>query len=351
MKIDLRKDRKSLLKYLKTRVREYPIYINAGPGADEDDITQITLGYQFDQDGWAALVFDTRENAAVDGVWQNYLEETAVELPHWYEASEELASGQSVHIVNSSGEASTIDDGNSLADLFGEFLRDLLVSCRDDGLFDSLPCHDHCRFTVEEHESQYGWTQSGEEDEQDDLNQQDGGDPFAVTDALRRETAKRSKPQQVAFWINRLQQIANDTQRDPEDFDFDVDANVNELAALGPKAVEPMLQLAIQLAGKPQYAGDGDQAWELYRSWVLNQLISKIEEAECSTPKIEKQLRKLVAESLRVNANRELWGAAAFFAAQALFNLFTDKYPCPQLGDHNELLDPEPFVDPPKKNR
>ena len=88
MKLDLRKDRKSLLKYIKDRIRDYPVYENLGPGEDEDPIAQITLGYQFDQAGWAALVFDTRADAAVDGVWQNYIEENDHELPHWYQAHE-----------------------------------------------------------------------------------------------------------------------------------------------------------------------------------------------------------------------------------------------------------------------
>ena len=104
-----------------------------------------------------------------------------------------------------------------------------------------------------------------------------------------------------------------------------------------------MLKLAVELSGQSQYRGDGSGAMALYRSWVLEQLIQKAEEMEHATPEIEKLLRTIVAKAVKVNSARKLWGSAAFFAARALFNLF-DKYPCPELGDSNELVDPAPFL-------
>src|SRR5687767_6127143 len=88
MKVDLRKDYKAVSKHLHQRVRDYPKHINLGPGEDEDPISNITLGYQFDQAGWVALVFDTRPKAGQDGEdgeWQAYIQETAQDFHHWFE--------------------------------------------------------------------------------------------------------------------------------------------------------------------------------------------------------------------------------------------------------------------------
>ena len=345
MKLDLRKAQKSLMKYIKTRVRDYPVYVNAGPGEDDDPITQITFGYQFDQAGWAALVFDTRTACAVDGTWQNYIEENALELPQWCELYAELCENENtVDVIKPDGSRETLGPDCDLAEMFGLFLRDLLVSCRDDGVFDKLPRATDCKLTIEEHEVQYGWTDSSGDDGAEELSD----DPFAVSDNLKTQTAKSPKPKQITFWIQRLKQIAAETERDPEDYEFDVDSNVHELAEIGADAVVPMLKLAAELAGKPQYAGDGDHARELYRSLVLEQMIHKVDDLESATPEIEKLLRQVVTKSVKVNQGRKVCGSAGFFAAQALFNLF-ETYPCPELGDDNSLVDPKPFSGQTKK--
>lgn len=340
MKLDLLKDQKSLLKYIKTRIRDYPVYENAGPGEDDASISQITLGYQFDQAGWAAMVFDTRVESAVDGVWQNYIEENEYELPHWHDACEALCEkGGTVKLIRSDGSNASVSSDENLAELFGVFLQDLLMACRDDGRFDSLPLAPDCRLTVEEHEGQYGWSDAPVVEHDDN-----GDDLSAVSEDLKTKTAALPQSKQIAFWTERLRQIAEETDRDPEDFDFDVDGNVDQLAAVGADAVVPMLKLAVDLAAKSQFEGDGGQARELYRSWVLDQLIQKVEEMEHATSEIEKLLRQIVTRAVKVNSSRKLWGTAPFFAARALFNLF-DGYPCPELGDDdNALLDPAPFV-------
>ena len=245
MKLDLRKDRKSLLKYIKARVRAYPVYVDAGPGEDEDPITQITFGYQFDQAGWAAMVFDTRPDPAVDGVWQNCIEENELEFPHWCKAYQALCeAGKAVELIRLDGNAVTLDPEEGLAESLGVFLRDLLVACRDDGLFDNLP-RASCKLTVEEHEGQYGWTEIGGDDDAET----ESGDPFAVSDALRDQAAAMSRPKQVSFWVARLKQIAAETKRDPEDYEYSVDSNVNGLSEIGNESVVPMLKLAVDLAG------------------------------------------------------------------------------------------------------
>lgn len=46
MQIDLVRDGRAIWKYIGQRIRNYPIYVNEGPGEDEDPIALITLGFQ-----------------------------------------------------------------------------------------------------------------------------------------------------------------------------------------------------------------------------------------------------------------------------------------------------------------
>lgn len=96
MNVDLRQDFKAIHKHITERVRDYPVYVNAGPGEDDDPISQITCGFQFDQAGWIALVFDTRPKAEPDGEWNAYIEENVVAFDHWYEAFNDLINNGSI---------------------------------------------------------------------------------------------------------------------------------------------------------------------------------------------------------------------------------------------------------------
>ena len=338
MPVDLNKDRKALLAHIKARVQDYPVYVNEGPGNDEDDVTQLTLGFQFDQAGWVALVFDTRDDASIDGEWQQYIEENVFPMEHWRSVSDSLYMDRKPVIVTSvGGKRTKLQPRDDFAQILGEMLRDLLVECFDQGVFKKLPLSPQCLLTVEEHDGAFGWT--NRED-----NDKDGEDPFAVTPDLVSQTAKLSTTRQIKFWLERLRQIAADTEADPDDYVYDVDSHVDALEEIGVKAVVPMLQLAVELSTQPEFDGDapGDVR-ELYRSTVLQSLLQKVDDMEHASPSIEKLLRKVVAQSVKVNAKRRLSGVAPFFAAQALFNLF-DRYPCPEMGDQNELLDPDPYL-------
>ncbi len=67
MKLNLQKDTQKLLRYIRQRIVNYPVYINLGPGNDEDPIALITFGYYIFQTGYFAMVFDTRPDADSDG--------------------------------------------------------------------------------------------------------------------------------------------------------------------------------------------------------------------------------------------------------------------------------------------
>ena len=174
-------------------------------------------------------------------------------------------------------------------------------------------------------------------------NTDDEDDPYAVTEDVCSRARKLSKTKQIEFWIGRLKEIAKNTKLDPDDYDFDVDSNLEQLGELGVVAVIPMLKLACELAKKPQYSSDGDETRELYRSLVLNGLIHNVKEVDHTSGEVEKLIQKVVANSVKANRGQKIWGDAPFFAAQTLYALF-DGYPCPENEDNNALVNPEPFM-------
>ena len=177
MDLDLRKFVAPVAAQIAQRVSEFDASNNDGPGESGEPIQQITLGFQFDQAAWVALVFDTRPDAdpSYDGQWQAHIEENVLEcdVEPWMEAYEALFNdeAQPVAVTAVDGTTSTIgphaeseeDDESEerltarLAEVFGSVLRDSLLSARDDGVFANLPVAPDCVLRVDDHEGSYGW--------------------------------------------------------------------------------------------------------------------------------------------------------------------------------------------------
>src|SRR5262245_12074427 len=118
MPVNLHKDFAKITRHLKQRVREYPVYLNQGPGNDEDPISLITLGFDYDQSGGVAFVFDTRPKASPDGKWNSYIEENLFECNHWtrWPGKLILVDGSSIKL---DGDA----DPDIVANCFGDMLQ------------------------------------------------------------------------------------------------------------------------------------------------------------------------------------------------------------------------------------
>ena len=166
MKLDLRKDQKAVAKHIAERVRDYPVYVNYGPGEDEDPISLITLGFAFDQSGWIALVLDTRPDAEPDGQWQSYIEENAQSFEHWFGAVDPIheatafgGKADPLVITRHDGKKKTFKqyDVEEIAEQVGSMLWQTLVDARDKGLLKKLPLADGCLMGVEEQDGYYGW--------------------------------------------------------------------------------------------------------------------------------------------------------------------------------------------------
>lgn len=159
MKINLKQDRQAIVKHLKQRIRDYPVYVNQGPGADEDPITQITLGYSVAQAGWIALVFDTRPGAEPDGEWNSYIEENMLEFPQWSEAVDALwDNDEPIQLTLPDGSKQNLgEDEGEPVEQIGSMLKDILLQAREENLFAGLPIARKNLMGVEDTEGAYGW--------------------------------------------------------------------------------------------------------------------------------------------------------------------------------------------------
>lgn len=162
MKLDLQKDAQKIRRFVEKRIRDYPFYENLGPGNDADPIALMSLGYYLEQAGWFALVFDTRAAADNDGNWTLHIENdvNVLPLPKWCAAFEKLCDGGRVEVTLLNGKTRALDnslDYESVAGIFGETIRETMLSLRDAGTLSALPLSPKAFFVIEEFDGHWGW--------------------------------------------------------------------------------------------------------------------------------------------------------------------------------------------------
>lgn len=167
MQLDLRQDARKIRRYLERRIRDYPVSENLGPGEDADPIRLLTLGYALEQSAFVALVFDTRPKADNDGQWTLHIENNVnvLRFPKWEQAFAMLCDGGRVEVTLPDGSPHTLDendDNESVAQLFGEMLRDTLLSLRDAGALTGLPLDPKAFGVIEEFYGNWGWPEYDE---------------------------------------------------------------------------------------------------------------------------------------------------------------------------------------------
>ncbi len=158
-RLDLRNDLADVLAYIAGRVRSFEPKTNHGPG-DGTSVARIDVVYQCDQAGWVALIFDTRPRAQPDGQCTLHVgeESNRFDRPDWRAAFEALEVGPLVVVLPDGEERKLRKEAfETLTEILGELLKDLLLRARDEGLFGSLPKAPRCELGVEEHDGAYGW--------------------------------------------------------------------------------------------------------------------------------------------------------------------------------------------------
>jgi hypothetical protein len=164
IQLDLRRDFAEISAYVAQRVRTFDPARNPGPG-NGGPVKRVDVGYESDQAGWVAVVFDTRPNAEPDGQWTFCIPENKLERPRWLEANEALREDD-LAVVLPDGSQVEIpavgqwgDRYEQLATVLGQTLRAVLLQARADGVFTPLPKAAGCELGVEHFNGAYGWPQ------------------------------------------------------------------------------------------------------------------------------------------------------------------------------------------------
>src|SRR5262245_45564566 len=101
----------------------------------------VYAGYEFDQAGWFALIFDRRPDAAHDGTWTSYLDGNMLDRPGW------VATRLIRRVLR----------GSEFGQRLGRMLVGVLERAEREGVFAGLPQADGFRLGLEEFNGSLGW--------------------------------------------------------------------------------------------------------------------------------------------------------------------------------------------------
>lgn len=335
MHLDLSKSARAIQKHIVSRVSGYPKHPNEGPGDDDAEISQITIGFGFVQAGWLALVFDTRPDASLDGEWNSYIETNAIDFKDWYDAF--YSSG--LLIKESNGTERRCENGlteEDFAELIGSTIRDCLLSARDTGILAKLHLADNCVLAVEEFNGNFGWLEPDPDGEvmHDYLANLDGS------------SVSLPAEDQITHWLQVLDRIASGKEPDSDWSFLAPDHAMARLEALGDAAIPSMLKFVRKWSNKPEFDGDRPKRnfQELPMQTPTIDVLMKVYEMDSCVPEAEKLLREIVRRSVRTNDSRKLWGIMPVWAARCLHRHF-NSYPEPRMDDRtNRLLNHPEFT-------
>ena len=344
MRIDLKKDFERVVKYIEKRCKDYPVYVNAGPGEDEDAIRLITLGFQFDQAGWIALIFDTRPEAACDGEWQSYIEENEKPFQGWFKAFDDMVENDSIlSLTQHNGKRRSFTANSELQDVaecFGVMCRDALLKARKNGLFKKLPLADDCRFAVEEQDGNYGWIEGDTSTET--VSEDD------VMDSMRKAARKLSKTMQIEYWIGQLDHVAAGKPCDASLIRYCEEFVLKEISKLGKTAIIPLLTWANTWADKPEFkppeTRKKGEDCSFPNQHALCSVFRALMEWGTKIPDAEPLIHQYIQTAIKVRRSDGHFGIVPFHAARLLHYNY-DGYPEPEVErSGNQLLNAEHFT-------
>lgn len=353
MRVELAKDQKKVRRYIQQRIKEYPDYVNEGPGRDEAPIQLVTLGYYLEQTGYFALVFDTRPDADSDGEWTLHLHDdvTLLHFPKWCSLIRAFYNDKPINLVLPHGGSCEITrkthTHESIAEIFGEMLRDTMIALCNEGALESLPLADDAFLIVEEFDGRWGWPKTYETRKSVKLNRNasidEWNDGFDVESDEDRKQAfvatirKLPVKKQIAYWISELDRRAAGKPSELDKVFLEVDlpdygneCALNELERIGKRSAVPLLELAYKWSQHPEWNGDRPQRQITERPMqnVAIGAIWKVRDLGYANEQIEQLLQQIIRRACRANADRRLWGIIPFHAAKCLHSLFVT-YPEP----------------------
>ncbi len=333
MQLDLRQSAAAIREHIAQRAKSYAKRRNKGPGKPGDPVTQITIGYQFDQAGWFALVFDTRPGSEVDGEWNSYIEANACRYPAWKKAFSSLGKeGPHLRLIEHNGHKKMLGSSTDevrFAKYLGVTIRDVLVEASENGVFDGVPLAEECELVVEEHGGYFGWSSAskGKATEASHLKKLDG------------QVATKTGDGQIAHWIDLLNKAALGNAEKSEWSYLDVDYAMGKLKRFGHKGMAALLKFVKTWSGEQEWAGDRPKRRidpQPMHGPTIDALMF-VCKSKGGTPQMEALLRDILSRSVKANAGRNLWGLIPVWSARCLSALF-DTYPEPEQNERTNAL-------------
>lgn len=153
--LDLQQDAVDVYSFLASRASAYTPTNECGPGG-ADPIKMLYAGYEFDQAGWFALVFDRRPDAGHDGEWTSYLDGNMLDRPVW-EMAQRRNEDHPIHVRGVDGLVYQLPTGSEFGPLLGQLLVGVLKRAEHDGVFARLPRSEGFKLGLEEFNGSFGW--------------------------------------------------------------------------------------------------------------------------------------------------------------------------------------------------
>jgi hypothetical protein len=153
--LDLQQDAADVYAYVASRVTAYSPDGDRGPGGS-GLVKMVYAGYEFDQAGWFALVFDRRPDAGHDGEWTLYLHGNMLSRPGWLKARERNEAWP-IEVRREDGSVRKMPPRSEFSQLLGQMLVGVLQRAERDGLFACLPRAAGFWLGLEEFNGSLGW--------------------------------------------------------------------------------------------------------------------------------------------------------------------------------------------------
>lgn len=156
MVIDIRDDIPVFLEYVGKCVAEQ-VKLMAKQKKPQP-VTRIDFGFEFGEQNWVVLVFDTRPDAEPDGTWSSLMGKSMLKPKHW-PIWHKLADDEVVYFKDVKGKKINVmkNPDEQICRIVGDALKQTLITARDSGVFEPLAKADKCELGVENLEGFYGW--------------------------------------------------------------------------------------------------------------------------------------------------------------------------------------------------
>lgn len=155
MDLDLQQDAADVYAYISSRALAFNPTSDHGPGGTAQ-VKMVYAGYEFDQAGWFALIFDRRLDAGHDGEWTLYLDDNMLDRPTWAAACERNCE-LPIRIRGEDGMVRDLPAETEFGPLIGRMLVGVLQRAERDGVFARLPRADGFLLGLEEFNGSLGW--------------------------------------------------------------------------------------------------------------------------------------------------------------------------------------------------